>query len=63
MFDTIEKIREQGTTVLLVEQNAQAALSMADREYVLEVGHIALEGSGQELLQDERVCRVYLGGT
>jgi len=63
VFEKIEQIREQGTTVLLVEQNARAALSMADRGYVLEVGHIALEGSGQELLRDERVRKAYLGGT
>jgi branched-chain amino acid transport system ATP-binding protein len=63
VFERIERIRGQGTTVLLVEQNARAALSMADRGYVLEVGHIALEGSGQELLQDERVRKAYLGGT
>jgi len=63
VFEKIEQIRAQGTTVLLVEQNARAALSMADRGYVLEVGHIALEGSGQELLRDERVRKAYLGGT
>lgn len=62
VFDRVERIRAQGMTVLLVEQNARAALSMADRAYVLEVGHVALEGSGQELLQDERVRKAYLGG-
>lgn len=62
VFETILRIREQGTTILLVEQNARAALSMADRGYVLEVGHIVLKGSGQELLEDERVQKAYLGG-
>ena len=48
-------------TVLLVEQNARAALSMATRAYVLEVGKIVLEGTGRQLLQDERVRATYLG--
>jgi branched-chain amino acid transport system ATP-binding protein len=63
VFETILRIREQGTTVLLVEQNARAALSMADRGYVLEVGQVVLEGSGNELLQDPRVQSAYLGGS
>jgi branched-chain amino acid transport system ATP-binding protein len=62
VFETIEKVRAQGTTVLLVEQNARAALTMADRGYVLEVGRIVLEGTGKELLQDGRVREAYLGG-
>jgi branched-chain amino acid transport system ATP-binding protein len=62
VFDTIQTIREQGTTILLVEQNARMALGMADRAYVLEVGEIALEGTGQGLLRDERVQQAYLGG-
>lgn len=62
VFEIIERIREQGTTVLLVEQNAQAALSMADRGYVLEVGNVVLTGTGQELLHDKRVQDAYLGG-
>lgn len=62
VFETIQKIRSQGTTILLVEQNARMALGMANRGYVLEVGKIALEGTGQELLKDERVQRAYLGG-
>ena len=59
---TILRIREQGTTILLVEQNARAALSMADRGYVLEVGNVVLEGTGQQLLDDKRVQDAYLGG-
>lgn len=62
VFKTIAKIREQGTTVLLVEQNARAALTMADRGYVLEVGEVVLEGTGDELLRDKRVREAYLGG-
>lgn len=62
VLDTIKQINATGTTVLLVEQNARAALSMADRAYVLEVGTIAMEGTGQQLLNDERVQRAYLGG-
>ena len=62
VLDTIKQINGEGTTVLLVEQNARAALSMADRAYVLEVGNIVLEGSGQQLLQDEAVQKAYLGG-
>jgi len=62
VLDTIKQINDEGTTILLVEQNARAALSMADRAYALEVGTIALEGTGQELLRDERVLKAYLGG-
>jgi branched-chain amino acid transport system ATP-binding protein len=62
VFETILRIREQGTTVLLVEQNAAAALAMADRGYVLEVGSIVLEGTGRQLLDDPRVQDAYLGG-
>ena len=62
LFDTIKRINDEGTTILLVEQNARAALSMADRGYVLEVGNIVLEGTGQQLLQDESVRKAYLGG-
>ena len=50
-----------GTTVLLVEQNAKKALSIADRGYVLETGKIVLEGNAQELLEDESVKKAYLG--
>jgi len=62
VFETIERIHSEGTTILLVEQNARAALSMADRAYVLEVGNIVMEGTGQQLLRDERVRKAYLGG-
>jgi branched-chain amino acid transport system ATP-binding protein len=62
IFDTIKTIREQGTTVLLVEQNALAALRVADYAYVLESGSLKLEGPAKELAKDEEVVRAYLGG-
>ena len=62
VFEIIETINSQGKTVLLVEQNAFAALKVADYAYVLEVGKIVLEGSGEELLQNEKVKEAYLGG-
>ncbi|MGH8861666.1 MAG: ABC transporter ATP-binding protein [Jatrophihabitantaceae bacterium] len=62
IFETIQKIREQGVTVLLVEQNALAALRIADYAYVLESGHLALEGPAAELMQDESLTKAYLGG-
>ncbi|MGW0607145.1 ABC transporter ATP-binding protein [Streptomyces sp. NPDC002644] len=58
---TITELKSQGTTILLVEQNAQAALSLADQGYVMEVGKITLTGTGQELLHDESVRKAYLG--
>jgi branched-chain amino acid transport system ATP-binding protein len=61
VFEVIREIRERGTTILLVEQNVQHALELSDRAYVLENGRIALSGSGEELLQDSRVCQAYLG--
>lgn len=61
VFDIIESIRKGGTTVLLVEQNAKKALSIADRGYVLETGNIVLEGSASSLLNDESVKKAYLG--
>jgi branched-chain amino acid transport system ATP-binding protein len=61
VFRTIQAINEQGATILLVEQNAMAALNVADYAYVLETGRVILEGSGQQLLQDERVRKAYLG--
>ncbi|HHU71692.1 MAG TPA: ABC transporter ATP-binding protein [Clostridiales bacterium] len=61
VFDIIESIRKSGTTVLLVEQNAKKALSIADRGYVLETGNIVLEGSASSLLNDESVKKAYLG--
>ena len=62
IFRIIEEINKQGTTILLVEQNAKMALAIADRAYVLETGKITLEGSGQELAASEQVQKVYLGG-
>jgi len=62
IFDTIQTIRDQGTTILLVEQNALAALGIADYAYVLESGSLKLEGSASRLAQDDEVTRAYLGG-
>lgn len=61
IFDIIKKLHENGTTILLVEQNAQMALSIADRAYVLETGRIVNEGTGSELLHDDSVRKAYLG--
>jgi branched-chain amino acid transport system ATP-binding protein len=61
VFETIRSINAQGVTILLVEQNAPMALGIADHGYVLESGHIVLSGPGQDLLDDERVRRAYLG--
>jgi branched-chain amino acid transport system ATP-binding protein len=62
IFDTIGRIREQGTTVLLVEQNALAALRVADRAYVLESGSLKLSGTAAELSKDPEIVKAYLGG-
>jgi len=62
IFETIERIREQGTTVLLVEQNALAALEIADYAYVLESGRLNTEGPAAELLDDPSLTAAYLGG-
>jgi len=62
IFDTIARIREQGTTVLLVEQNALAALRVADRAYVLESGTLKLAGPATELAKDPEIVKAYLGG-
>lgn len=61
IFAIIRKIREEGNTVLLVEQNARAALGIADRGYVLETGKVVLEGIASELLENKEVQRAYLG--
>jgi len=61
IFDVIGELRAAGTTILLVEQNAQAALSLADHGYVIETGVIVLDGPGQQLLHDEGVRKAYLG--
>lgn len=62
IFEVIKKVNSQGTTVLLVEQNAKKALSISDRAYVLEIGKIVKSGSGDELLGDEEIRKAYLGG-
>ena len=62
IFDIIKELHKEGTTILLVEQNARMALSVADRGYVLETGKVVTSGSGQELLDDESVKKAYLGG-
>jgi branched-chain amino acid transport system ATP-binding protein len=61
IFSTLTELKARGTTLLLVEQNAQAALALADHGHVLETGRIVLSGTGAELLQDERVRKAYLG--
>ncbi len=62
IFDIVQELNRHGTTILLVEQNAQMALSVAHRGYVLETGKIVTTGSGEELLEDEAVKKAYLGG-
>ena len=62
IFDIIKNLHAVGTTILLVEQNAQAALSIADRAYVLETGKITLSGTGAELAKSDEVRKAYLGG-
>ena len=61
IFDIIRSVSESGTTVLLVEQNAKKALSIADRAYVLETGNITLEGNAKDLLEDDSIKKAYLG--
>ncbi|KAK1178443.1 ABC transporter ATP-binding protein [Streptomyces sp. NBS 14/10] len=61
IMQTIAELKAQGTTILLVEQNAQAALSLADQGHVMEIGNIVLSGTGSELLHDESVRKAYLG--
>jgi branched-chain amino acid transport system ATP-binding protein len=61
IFKTVKEINREGVTVLLVEQNARAALSLSNRGYVLENGRIALEGNGEDLLHNELVRKAYLG--
>ena len=62
IFDIIQELHRSGTTILLVEQNAQAALSVADRGYVLETGKIVTSGTGKELLSSPAIKKAYLGG-
>ena len=61
IFDIIQELHRAGTTILLVEQNAQMALSIADRAYVLETGRIVMSGTAKEMREDERVQKAYLG--
>lgn len=62
IFEIIKEINEKGTTILLIEQNANMALSIADRAYVIETGEIVLQGSADELLRSQEVKKAYLGG-
>ena len=62
IFDIIRELRDAGTTILLIEQNAGMALDIADRAYVLETGRITLSGTGSELAQSDEVKKAYLGG-
>ena len=62
IFEIIRALHQRGTTILLVEQNAQMALSVADRAYVMETGKITLSGTGKELAESEEVKKAYLGG-
>ena len=62
IFKTLIKIKEEGTTILIVEQNALATLKIADYAYVLELGKISMHGKASELLKDERLIAAYLGG-
>ena len=62
IFNTIKEINRSGVTVILVEQNAKAALKLADRAYVLDVGHLAMQGAASDLLDDPMVQKTYLGG-
>ena len=62
IFEIIKDINKRGTTILLVEQNANMALSIADKAYVIETGEIVLQGTAQELMNSEQVKKAYLGG-
>ena len=62
IFEVIKQLKEKGTTILLVEQNAKMALSISDRAYVIETGEIVLEGDAKDLLHNDRVKKAYLGG-
>ena len=62
IFKIIQEIQKQGTTVLLIEQNAKMALSISNRAYVLETGSVVLSGTGQELLESDEIQKAYLGG-
>ena len=62
VFQMIKRIHSEGVTIFLVEQNAYEALKLCDYAYVLETGNIVLQGTGKQLLEDERVRKAYLGG-
>ena len=62
IFDIIGELHRAGTTILLVEQNAEMALQIADRAYVLESGRIVMTGTGKELAESEEIRKAYLGG-
>jgi branched-chain amino acid transport system ATP-binding protein len=62
IFDIIQSINKSGTTILLVEQNANMALQVADRAYVMETGSIVLSGTGSELMSSDEIKKAYLGG-
>ena len=62
VFEALKELNQEGTTILLVEQNARMALQFARRGYVLENGNLALEGTSEELLSDPEVKKAYLGG-
>jgi branched-chain amino acid transport system ATP-binding protein len=62
VFDSLKEINQEGTTILIVEQNARMALKFASRGYLLENGRVVLEGRSEELLADPRVKKAYLGG-
>ena len=62
IFQTLVKIKEEGTTILIVEQNALSTLKIADYAYVLELGKISMHGKSEDLLKDERLISAYLGG-
>lgn len=61
IFEIIQTINEQGTSILLVEQNAQMALAVSNRAYVIETGTITIEGNGDDLLKNDNVVKAYLG--
>ena len=61
IFEIIQKINENGTTVLLVEQNANLALTVTNRGYVMETGHITMEGNSKDLIANEKIRAAYLG--
>lgn len=63
IFEMLEQINAQGTTILLVEQNARMALELAQRAYVMETGRVTLSGTGRELAENEEVRKAYLGAT